>query len=65
MEGQTMSEFQDKQLTCVDCGGTFLWSTKEQAFFRDRGYSEPGRCQMCRQAKKERQLHDRGKGGKK
>ena len=32
-----MSEFQDKQITCFDCGGTVLWSAGDQEFFREKG----------------------------
>lgn len=61
-----MSEFQDKRLTCVDCGGTFAWTADEQAFFAQKSLSErPERCQACRQAHKERRGKDRQKGGKK
>ena len=45
---------QDRELTCVDCAGKFYWSTSEQEFYSDRGFSEPKRCQNCKQAMKER-----------
>ena len=54
-----MSTYQDKELTCADCRGKFLWSAKDQEFFAERGFSEPKRCKDCRQAKKEQ----RGGGG--
>jgi CxxC-x17-CxxC domain-containing protein len=40
------------QLTCGDCGQEFTFTTEEQAFFRERGYSTPKRCKACRQARK-------------
>jgi hypothetical protein len=47
---------QDKELKCVDCGGSFLWTAAEQEFFREKGFTnEPKRCKPCRQAKKEQQ----------
>ena len=49
----------DLQLTCSDCGQDFSFSTEDQAFFRDRGYSTPKRCKPCRQAKK----NEQGGGG--
>ncbi len=59
-----MSERQDKQLTCVDCGGKFLWSADEQAFFAEKGFTnEPRRCKTCLKAKKERFASNR-RGGK-
>ncbi len=48
-----MSE-QDRDLTCTDCGGKFNWSADEQAFYNEKGFSEPKRCKNCRQAQKDR-----------
>jgi len=45
----------DLQLTCNDCGQEFTFSTEDQAFFRERGYSAPKRCKACRQVKKNEQ----------
>ena len=45
--------FQDKTLTCSDCGTQFTFSAAEQEFFRSKGYTnEPKRCPTCRQARK-------------
>jgi len=45
--------FQDKTLTCSDCGTTFTFSAKDQEFFQQKGFTnEPKRCPECRQAKK-------------
>jgi len=45
--------YQDKQLTCVECGNPFTFSADEQEFFASRGYTnEPKRCLPCRQARK-------------
>ncbi len=45
--------FQDKTLTCSDCGATFTHSAEDQEFFQSRGYvNEPKRCPECRQARK-------------
>jgi len=51
---------QDLQLTCNDCGREFSFSSEDQAFFQERGYSTPKRCKTCRQAKKNEQA---GGGG--
>ena len=46
-------EFQDRTLTCVDCGNEFTWSAGEQAFFQEKGLMiNPKRCQACRRARK-------------
>ena len=45
--------FEDKTLTCGDCGSTFTFSASEQELFQTRGYlNEPKRCPTCRQAKR-------------
>ncbi len=45
--------FQDKSLTCADCGANFTFSAEEQEFFQTKGYTnEPKRCPSCRQARK-------------
>ena len=46
--------YQDKQLTCSDCGTSFTFSAGEQEQFATRGYTnEPKRCQPCRDARKQ------------
>ena len=46
--------YQDKQITCVDCGTSFSFTAGEQESFATRGYTnEPKRCQPCRNAKKQ------------
>ena len=45
--------FQDKALTCSDCGTAFTFSAEDQEFFRSKGYTnEPKRCTSCRQTRK-------------
>ena len=42
--------FQDKTLTCQDCGQPFTFTASEQESFQQRGYTnEPKRCLSCRQ----------------
>ena len=42
----------DKELTCNDCGNTFIFSEKDQEFFASKGFQEPKRCPACRRARK-------------
>jgi CxxC-x17-CxxC domain-containing protein len=43
--------YQDRNLTCRDCGITFVFSAGEQAFFAAKGLqNDPQRCPSCRQA---------------
>lgn len=45
--------YQDKQITCAECGASFTFTADEQEFFASRGYTnEPKRCLACRQARK-------------
>jgi len=45
--------FEDRSLTCRDCGESFLFSSGEQAFFASKGLTnEPQRCPTCRAAAK-------------
>lgn len=47
--------YQDKNLTCRDCGQTFTFSAGEQEFYAQRGLmNEPGRCPDCRAASRAR-----------
>lgn len=45
--------FQDKTLTCVDCGQTFVFTAGEQEFFAQKGFQNaPKRCKSCKAAKR-------------
>ncbi len=47
--------FQDKSIQCSDCGTRFIFSIRDQEFFRVKGFrQEPRRCPDCRQK------HNRG-----
>jgi CxxC-x17-CxxC domain-containing protein len=39
----------DIEITCRDCGQTFLFTAGEQEFFQQKGYThQPTRCNACR-----------------
>ena len=45
--------YEDKTLTCVECGSEFVFSASEQEFYAEKGFqNEPKRCSDCRQARK-------------
>ena len=46
------SALSDKTITCRDCGQHFTFTSGEQAFYQERGYTEPQRCSSCRAARK-------------
>ncbi len=42
-------EFLDRLLTCVDCGGEFIFTAGEQLFFFDKQFkNDPKRCKPCK-----------------
>ena len=46
--------FEDKPMTCSDCGAPFTFTAGEQEFFASKGFTnQPKRCVPCRRAKKE------------
>jgi len=46
--------FIDRELQCVDCGGTFVFGANEQEFFAAKGFTnDPKRCPDCRAARKQ------------
>ena len=52
--------YQDKTLTCADCGQPFTHSADDQQYFAEKGYTnEPKRCPACRQSRRS----DRNSGG--
>jgi len=45
--------FEDKTLTCEDCGAEFAFTASEQEFYQERGFdNEPKRCPDCRAKRK-------------
>jgi CxxC-x17-CxxC domain-containing protein len=47
--GETAMEFTDRILTCVDCGGEFVFTAGEQLFFQDKQFkNDPKRCKPCK-----------------
>ena len=56
--------FQDRYLTCKDCGEEFLFSASEQEFYAEKGFTnDPGRCPECRAARKAQNRRGGGRDG--
>ncbi len=51
--------YEDRTLTCVECGAEFTFTADDQEFHATRGYQDPKRCPTCRQARRS----ERGGGG--
>lgn len=45
--------YEDKTLTCKECGAEFVFTAGEQEFYASKGFvNEPQRCRDCRAARK-------------
>jgi len=53
-------QYQDLEVHCKDCDSMFLFTVGEQAFFDDKGFTPPKRCQECRKKKRKDKRRDRG-----
>ncbi|MBQ2758383.1 MAG: zinc-ribbon domain containing protein [Clostridia bacterium] len=46
--------YEDKTLTCKECGNEFVFTAGEQEFYAEKGFvNEPQRCKECRNARKQ------------
>ena len=44
--------YEDKTLTCKECGREFVFTAGEQEFYAEKGFvNEPQRCKNCRDAR--------------
>lgn len=44
---------EDKKIVCRDCGKTFVFTVRDQEFYKEKGFTnEPVRCKDCRNARK-------------
>ncbi|SNS30477.1 CxxC-x17-CxxC domain-containing protein [Granulicella rosea] len=49
MDSASSTLFQDRLLTCLDCGGEFIFTAGEQLFFHDKQFkNDPKRCKPCK-----------------
>lgn len=55
----------DKELTCKECGKPFLFTEREQEFYKEKQFqNEPQRCPECRKARKQAIRSHRNSGPK-
>ena len=48
-EGIGLMAFEDRTLTCKECGNEFVFTAGEQEFYAEKGFeNEPQRCKSCR-----------------
>lgn len=43
----------DQTLTCVDCAKPFVFTERDQEFFKEKNFTPPKRCKPCRDIKKQ------------
>lgn len=43
----------DKTITCIECGTDFVFTTRDQEFYKEKGFKEPKRCRNCRNLRKQ------------
>ncbi|HWE60284.1 MAG TPA: zinc-ribbon domain containing protein [Chloroflexota bacterium] len=56
--------YQDRELTCKDCGGPFTFTAGEQEFYAGKGLvNAPRRCPNCRRAAKGGRSEGSSRGG--
>jgi len=55
--------YNDKTLSCADCGQQFVFTASEQDFYAQRGFTEPRRCPSCRASRKAARGSAVGGGG--
>ena len=53
--------YQDRTLTCRDCGAEFTFTASEQKFYAEKGFTnDPSRCPQCRAARKNQKRSNSG-----
>ncbi len=52
----------DFLIECVDCEDDFLFSVKDQEFYKQQGFEDPKRCRGCRRARKNRTKTNSSRG---
>ncbi|MBI2917164.1 MAG: zinc-ribbon domain containing protein [Chloroflexi bacterium] len=56
--------YQDRTLSCQDCGQSFTFTADEQSLFAQKGYTnDPKRCPTCRAARRTESTSSSGMGG--
>ena len=55
--------YEDRTITCADCGQEFTFTASEQAFYAEKGFTDPPkRCKPCRTARKAQRNQSSGYG---
>ncbi len=55
--------YEDRTLTCLDCGQPFVFSADDQSYHAEKGFTnEPKRCPSCRQQRRNDRDGGAGRG---
>ena len=38
---------EDKEIRCINCGKTFIFTPGEQEFYKSKNFPDPKRCRQC------------------
>ena len=56
--------YQDRTLSCTDCGQSFTFSAEDQEYHAQKGYSnDPKRCPSCRASRRDNRSTGYSSGG--
>ncbi len=47
----------DLTIKCKDCGNEFVFTEREQEFYKEKGFNNPVRCSECRQKRKQEKMN--------
>jgi CxxC-x17-CxxC domain-containing protein len=53
----------DLEITCSECGAPFMFTEREQEYYRERNLTHPKRCKPCRDARRANFGGSKGQGG--
>jgi CxxC-x17-CxxC domain-containing protein len=53
----------DLEITCSECSAPFMFTDREQEYYRERNLTHPKRCKPCRDARRANFGGPKGQGG--
>ena len=53
----------DLEITCSECSTPFMFTEREQEYYRERNLTHPKRCKPCRDARRANFGGSKGQGG--
>lgn len=53
----------DQKIVCKNCNETFLFTERDQAFYKEKGFTPPQSCPACRAKRKAEKAGQDNRGG--